>query len=182
MTETPALVKIENNVIKNIYLYGKEKMELDYPINNPEKSLLSNGFVVYSDYKTLETTTVLVLEPYSTKASTNYKLITNDVSYITLWSSNKDAEGKTIYVQEIDKNGNIIREVSSPISYAKNEKEISPNLPKIPMNSNNKLLFFGEVTRTPYGNFPLYPRMSKSDMNVLKDGEIRLVEIKKYRE
>jgi hypothetical protein len=108
VTETPALVNIENSIIKNIYLYGKEKMELDYPKTNPEKSLLSNGFAVYSDYKTLETTTILVLEPYSTSAATNYKLITNDVSYVTLWSSNKNADGKIIYIQELDKNGNII--------------------------------------------------------------------------
>lgn len=182
ISETPALVNVENNVIKNIYLYGKEKMELDYPKNNPEKSYLSNGFVVYSDFKTLETITILVLEPYTTSNPTNYKLTTNDTSFITLWSSNKDAEGKIIYIQELDKNGNIIREISTPIIYAKNEKAIDDSFPKIPMNSNNKLLFFGEVTKTPYGDFPLYPRMSKSDMNALKDGEIRLVEIKKYRE
>ncbi|WP_373708912.1 hypothetical protein [Kaistella sp.] len=180
--ETPVLVNIEDNVIKNIYLYGKEKMELDYPKNNPEKSYLSNGFVTYSDFKTLETINVVVLEPYTTSNPTNYKLTTNEVSYITLWTSNKDAVNKIIYIQELDKNGNIIREISAPINYAKNEKSIDDSFPKIPMNSNNKLLFFGEVTATPFGNFPLYPRMSKSDMNALKDGESRLVEIKKYRE
>lgn len=182
ISETPALVNIENNVVKNVYLYGKEKMELNYPKNSPEKSYLSNGFVVYSDFKTLETITILVLEPYTTSNPTNYNLTTNDVSYITLWSSNKDAEGKIIYIQELDKNGNIIRELSEPINFAKNEKAIDDSFPKIPLNSNNKLLFFGEVTKTPMGDFPLYPRMSKSDMNALKDGEYRLVEIKKYRE
>ena len=182
VAETPALVNVENNIIKNIYLYGKEKWELDYPKNNPEKSHLFNGFVNYSDFKTLETFTVLVLEPYSTANPTDYKLSSDGVSFITLWTSNKDAEGKTIYIQELDKNGNIIREISAPINYAKNEKSIDSSFTRIPMNSNNKLLFFGEVTNTPFGNFPLYPRMSKSDMNALKDGEIRLVEIKKYRE
>ena len=53
---------------------------------------------------------------------------------------------------------------------------------KIPMNSGNNLLFFGEVTQTPYGRFPLYPKMSKKDMKALEDGEERIVEIKKYRE
>ena len=182
VAETPALVNVENNIIKNIYLYGKEKWELDYPKNNPEKSHLFNGFVNYSDFKTLETFTVLVLEPYSTANPTDYKLSSDGVSFIALWTSNKDAEGKTIYIQELDKNGNIIREISAPINYAKNEKSIDSSFTRIPMNSNNKLLFFGEVTNTPFGNFPLYPRMSKSDMNALKDGEIRLVEIKKYRE
>lgn len=182
VAETPVLVNVENNVIKNIYLYGKEKWELDYPKNNPEKSYLSNGFVSYSDFKTLETITVVVLEPYTTTNPTNYKLTSDGVSFITLWTSNKDAAGKTIYIQELDKNGNIIREISSPINYAKNEKLVDDSFTKIPMNSNNKLLFFGEVTNTPFGNFPLYPRMSKSDMNALKDGENRLVEIKKYRE
>lgn len=182
VTQTPVLVNVENDIVKNIYLYGKEKMEILFPKNYPEKSKLSNGFVVYNDYETLNSTTLLVLEPYTNKNPTNYVPSKNDVSYITVWTSNKKDEGKIIYIQELDKKGNIIREISTPILYSKNKKEINDDYKKIPINPNCKLLFFGEVTKTPYGNFPLYPRMSKSDMNELKDGEYRTVEIKKYRE
>ena len=66
---------------------------------------------------------------------------------------------------------------------AKSEELIDKNKAvKIPMNSGNNLLFFGEVTQTPYGRFPLYPKMSKKDMKALEDSEERIVEIKKYRE
>ena len=182
VNHTPALVIVENNVIKNIYLYGKEKMQSDLPKRYPQNSTLSNGFAVYSDYKTLESTTILILEPYTSNNTENYTPASNEVSYITLWSSDKKDEGKTIYIQELDKKGNIIQEVSAPINYSKNSKMVDDSFPKIALNSNNKLLFFGEITETPFGKFPLYPRMSKSDAEPLKDNETRVVEIKKYRE
>lgn len=182
VNHTPALVDIENNVITNIYLYGKEKMQSDLPQRYPQNSMLSNGIVVYSDYKTLESTTVLVLEPYTSNNIETNSPTKNTVSYITLWSSDQKDEGKTIYVQEIDKKGNIIQEVSGVINYSKNSKMIDEGFPKIALNSNNKLLFFGEVTDTPFGRFPLYPKISKSDNEPLKDNERRFVEIKKYRE
>jgi hypothetical protein len=183
VTETGCLVKVENNVVKNIYLYGKEKFELSYPKENPENSLISNGIVKYSNYETLETVTLLILEPYMSKTPKEYSLINNGVGYLTIWTDNKKEEGKILYIQELDDKGNIVREISTPLVYAKSEELIDKNKAvKIPMNSGNNLLFFGEVTQTPYGRFPLYPKMSKKDMKALEDGEERIVEIKKYRE
>ena len=48
--------------------------------------------------------------------------------------------------------------------------------------ANNTFLFFGEVTDTPYGRFPLYPKISKDNNKPLTENELRFVEIKKYRE
>ena len=183
VTETPCLVKIENNVVKNIYLYGKEKFEINYPSKFPANSKISNGIVKYSDYETLETTTLVIIEPYLVNNAKSYNLNIKDVSYLTIWSNDKKEEGKIIYIQELDSKGNIFREINTPIVYAKNEKLIDlENITQISVNSGNSLLFFGEVTETPYGRIPLYPRMSKSDLKPLQDGESRLVEIKKYRE
>lgn len=183
ITETGCLVKVENNIIKNIYLFGKEKLELSYPKENPENSLISNGIVKYSNYETLESITLLILEPYMTKTPKEYSLIKDGVGYLTIWTDNKKEEGKILYIQELDNKGNIIREISTALIYAKSEELIDKNKSvKLPMNSGNNLLFFGEITQTPYGRFPLYPKMSKKDMKELEDGEERIVEIKKYRE
>jgi hypothetical protein len=183
VTETSCLVNVENNIVKKIYLYGKEKFELDYPKDYPESSLISNGIVKYSDYATLETVTLLIIEPYISSKTKTYSLNSKGVGFITIWSSDKKNEGKIIYIQEIDKNGNIIREISAPIIYAKNEKSIDiENSIKIPVNSGDKLSFFGEITKTPYGMFPLFPKISKDCNSPLLDNEERPVEIKKYRE
>ena len=183
VTETSCLVKVENNVVKSIYLYGKEKLELSYPKENPENSLISNGIVKYSNYETLETVTLLILEPYMSKTPKEYSLIKDGVGYLTIWTDNKKEEGKILYIQELDDKSNIIREISTPLIYAKSEELIDKDkVIKLPMNSGSNFLFFGEVTQTPYGRFPLYPKMSKKDMKALEDGEERIVEIKKYRE
>lgn len=182
-TEISCLVRIENNIVKNIYLYGKEKLELNYPKENPENSLISNGIVKYSNYETLDTVTLLILEPYMSKTPKEYSLIKDKVGFLTIWTDNKKEEGKILYIQELDGKGNIIREISTPLTYAKNQNLIDPNKTiKLPMNSGNSFLFFGEVTQTPYGRFPLYPKMSKKDTHPLEDGEDRIIEIKKYRE
>jgi hypothetical protein len=183
VTETSCLVNIENNIVKNIYLYGKEKFELDYPKNSPETSRISNGIVKYSDYETLATETLLILEPYFVKTPKKYTLDSKGVAYISVWSNNKKEEGKVVYIQELDDKGNIVREISAPLVYAKSENLLDANtITTLKVNSGNSLLFFGEITQTPYGRFPLFPRMSKKDTKPLEDGENRMVEIKKYRD
>lgn len=183
VTETNCLVKVENNIIKNVYLYGKEEFELNYPKEYPEVSNISNGIVKYSDYQNLETVTILILEPFMSRNPKEHSLIKAEVGYLTIWTDNKKEEGKILYIQELNDKGNIVREISTPLTYAKNEKLIvQDKTTRIPVNSGNALLFFGEITQTPYGQFPLYPKMSKNDMKPLKDGEERTVEIKKYRE
>jgi hypothetical protein len=83
----------------------------------------------------------------------------------------------------LNDNGAILREFETGIVYAKNTKEIEgSNAIKIPFNTNTTFLFFGEVTNTPYGRFPLYPKISKDNNKPLSDNEIRFVEVKKYRE
>lgn len=183
VVETPCLVVVENNIVKNVYPYGNEEMELDYPKNNPQSSIISNGFVVYSDYEFLETYTLLILEPYLNNTPKTHTINKNKVAYVTVWSSDKDDEGKSIYIQELDKKGNVINETLTQIVYSKNEKSIdTQNALRVPLNSKNSLLFFGEVTNTPLGLMSLYPKMSKSNFKPLKESEYRLVKINKYRE
>lgn len=179
-TVTPILVEIKNNNVENVFLYGKRKMQLN--LSNLSNNKLTSGSLQLNNYNSSEESTVLVLEPFVTDNPKKYNITEEGVSYITVWSSNKKDEGKVIYIQELDVNGNIIREISTNIQFAKNEKELNSSLKKIPINSNSKLLFFGEISPTPYGNFPLYPKTPKNNFNALNDNEHRFVEIKKYRD
>ena len=183
-TETECFVNIDNDIIKNIYLYGKKSFEIDLPSKFPENSTINNGVVKYVDYDNLETSNIIIIEPYLNSKATKPSLAENGVGYLTIWSSDKDYEGKTIYVQELDKKKNLIREITTKIVYSKNSKEAesNQNLPKFGFNTENDFLFLGEVTSTPYGSFSLFPKISNDNKKALKEDEHRFVEIKKYRE
>lgn len=183
-TEVDCKIVVENNVVKNIYLYGKKGFELDYPSKYPENSVLTNGITKYYDYDNLQESTIIILEPFLNSNLKKTSVISNSgVGYFTIWSNDKKETGKKIYVQELNDNGAILREFETGIVYAKNTKEIEgSNAIKIPFNTNTTFLFFGEVTNTPYGRFPLYPKISKDNNKQLSDNEIRFVEVKKYRE
>lgn len=183
-TEVDCKIVVENNVVKNIYLYGKKGFELDYPSKYPENSVLNNGIAKYYDYDNLQESTIIILEPFLNSNVKKTSVISdNGVGYLTIWSNDKKETGKKIYVQELNDNGAVLREYETGIVYAKNTKEIeSSNTIKIPFNTNTTFLFFGEVTNTPYGRFPLYPKTSKDNNKPLSDNEHRFVEIKKYRE
>lgn len=183
-TEVDCKIVVENNVVKNIYLYGKKSFELDYPSKYPDNSVLTNGIAKYYDYDNLQESTIIILEPFLNSNLKKTAVISNSgVGYFTIWSNDKKETGKKIYVQELNDNGAILREFETGIVYAKNAKEIEgSNAIKIPFNTNTTFLFFGEVTNTPYGRFPLYPKISKDNNKPLSDNEIRFVEVKKYRE
>lgn len=177
-------VVVVNNIIKNIYLYGKKGFELDYALKYPDNSRLFNGIAKYFDYENLQESTIVVVEPFLNSNAKNNLVVSNDgVGYLSVWSNDKNDVGKKVYVQELNKNGTILREFETAIGYAKNSKESSnSNLVKIPFNTNNNFLFYGEVTETPYGRFPLFPKVSKDNNKPLLNNEHRFVEIKKYRE
>jgi hypothetical protein len=183
-TEVDCKIVIENNVVKNIYLYGKKGFELDYPSKYPDNSVLTNGIAKYYDYDNLQESTIIILEPFLNSNLKKTSIISNSgVGYFTIWSNDKKDTGKKIYIQELNDNGAILREFETEIVYAKNTKEIEgSNANKIPFNTNTTFLFFGEVTNTAYGRFPLYPKISKDNNKPLSDNEIRFVEVKKYRE
>lgn len=182
--EVDCKIVVENNVVKNIYLYGKKGFELDFPSKYPDNSVLTNGIAKYYDYDNLQESTIIILEPFLNSNLKKTAVISNSgVGYFTIWSNDKKETGKKIYVQELNDNGAILREFETGIVYAKNTKEIEgSNTIKIPFNTNTTFLFFGEVTNTPYGRFPLYPKISKDNNKPLSDNEIRFVEVKKYRE
>jgi hypothetical protein len=180
------IVNIENNIIKNIYLYGNKEMELDLPTNYPIESEIYKGNVTYLDVEKLETYRIILLEPYTTSKSISIKPLENKIGYITLWSNNKKEEGKIVYVQELSSDKKqLIREISVKINYAKNEKELQSNIdkfPKIAVNIGNVINYLGEITSTHFGNIALHTKTSNSDLKPLNENEYRLVEIKKYRE
>jgi hypothetical protein len=183
VTEIPCLVIVENSKITNIYPYGKKGFELDYPKEMGSSSYLSNGIVKYTDFNTLETVTVVLLEPYLSDNPKQHSVLENGTGFITLYTSNNKDEGRIVWIQESDKKGNIIREVSTPLIYAKNEDALAEmNIKPIPFNTDNQLYYFGEPVQTPYGKFPFFMKTSKSDTKGLDNNEKRFVEIKKYRD
>ena len=180
-------VKVENNNIMNIFMFGNKELENNLPSNNKENSQLSNGFVKYIDLDNLETYNVVILEPYLKNVDTNLSLKENNVGYITVWSSNKEDEGKTAYVQELyDNRTKLNREITVKIQYAKNEKDIKSraDVSKTAFNLNYNLFFLGEVTNTPFGRHPLAMKIAdiKESEKTLTSNEHRFVQVKKYRE
>lgn len=180
-------VSVKNNIITNIYMFGNKEIENTLPTEYPENSLIRNGFVKYINLDNLETFNIVLIEPYLKNVNSNLALKENNVGYITLWSSDKDDVGKTVYIQELyDKYSKLNREVAVKIQYAKNEKEImaSPNAIKTPFNLNYTIFYLGEVTNTPYGRIPLATKVSdpKANNKELGANEHRYVQIKKYRE
>lgn len=183
VTEIPCLIVVENNKIINVYPYGKKGFELEYPKNMPSSSYLSNGIVKYNDFNTLETVTIVLLEPYLSDNPKQYSVLENGTGFITLYTTKKNDEGRIVWIQEIDKKGNIVREISTPLVYAKNENELNEmNVKPLPFNTDHELYYFGEPVQTPYGTFPFFMKTSKSDTKELKDNEKRFVQIKKYRD
>ena len=180
-------VNVKSNVISNIYMFGNKELENNLPSENPENSMLNNGFVKYINLDNLETYNIVIIEPYLKNVDSNLSLRENNVGYITLWSSNKEDEGKIVYVQELfDKYTKLNREIAVKIQYAKNEKEIkaNTNASKTPFNLNYTIFYLGEVTNTPYGRIPLATKISdpKENNKELTSNEHRYVQVKKYRE
>lgn len=180
-------VKVENNTIVNIYMFGNKELENNLPSENKENSVLKNGIVKYIDIESLDTYNVVILEPYLKNTDTNLSLKENNVGYIVIWSSNKEDEGKIAYVQELQDNyTKLNREIIVKIQYAKNEKDIKSrtNISKTAFNLNYTLFFLGEVTNTPYGRIPLAIKIAdvKENEKPLSSNEIRFVQVKKYRQ
>lgn len=180
-------VEVKNNIITNVFMFGNKELESNLPKSNPENSGLNYGIAKYFNLENLETYTVVIIEPYLKNTESVLTLKENNVGYITVWSSDKDDEGKIIYIQELyDNYTKMNREIAVRIQYAKNEKEIKAknDVIKVPFNLNYTIFYLGEVTNTPYGRIPLAPKVSnpKENNKELKANEHRFVEIKKYRE
>lgn len=183
--EEPILINVINNEVKDIYLYGKEKMRIDLQRLGVDKLLLNDGFAVFYDSNLQEYITIILLEPYIGN-SENFQITKPDeVGYIAIWSSKKKLKDKKIYIQELDSEDNLVRQIETKIYYAKNEKDI-PSEFLIPINTGNKTHFLGRLTSRPIiGNTNLYPRISswrKNSDTPMKNGDIRYVEIKQYYE
>lgn len=183
VTEIPCLIIIDKNKVTNIFPYGKLGFELDYPKEMENSSYLSNGIVKYTDFNTLESVTVVLLEPYLSDSPKQYSPLEKGTGFMTLYTSKSKDEGKTVWIQEIDNKGNIVREVSTQLVYAKKESELEEmSIKPIPFNTGNELFYFGEPVQTPYGTFPFFMKTSKSDTKELDENENRFVQIKKYRD
>jgi len=155
------------------------------PKKYAKQSKITGGYVKYSNYSALTTSEVFILEPYLSDNTTVVSIKENETGIIVFWSNDKDDTDKPIFVQEFDSKGKLIREFETKIAYCKNEKgfgEISSEY-KNTANSGSQFLFFGAPSNTPFGEYNLYPKVSKkSFQEVLTDGELRYIEIKKYRE
>lgn len=184
-TYIPCLVEVEQGKLTHLYPYGKKELELDYPQKFPDNSYFLDGVVVYSDYETLKNISVLLIEPYALQPK-NHNIVEGEIGYITVWSNNKDDEGKSIFIREVDNKGQtILREVATKIIYAKNEKSlILPSENTITVSSGNVVhIIAGETRNTPIGLITLYPELDnyKSTIKPIEKKENKLIKIKKYR-
>lgn len=181
--EVPCLIKVEDNKLTQIFPYGKKGFELDYPKEMPLSSYLSNGLVQYKDIKTKDTLTVVLLDPYLFDNPKQYRVNNKGYGFITFYTSQKREEGRIVWIQEIDENGNVFREMSQPLVYAKNEDSIiTMNIKPIAINTGYDLYYFGDTTITQYGALPLFLKTSEFDTKPLNDNENRFVRIEIYRD
>ena len=183
LTEIPVLVDVESNQVKEIYKYGMSGFAISFPDKYPDQSFLKNGIVEYNNYETLEKVTLVLTKPYLTSNSGKNELNEDETGYIIVYARRKKDDGKKIFIQELDVSGEIVREVDTKLTHVRRKKYLEDsNIKKIPINTGNKILYFSRPTNTRYGKLPLYLKVSKSDQKPLKNGEIRYVKIKKYRE
>lgn len=181
-TVQPALVEVNKNRITGLFPYGNKEMELNYPLELPNQSILDNGIVRYNDYKTFKTITVFVLEPYLSETPQRYKVEKGKAGSIILYTTRRKDAGKIVWIQEIDeKNNNVIREVRTELQYARNNKSID-HIEPIPVNPGNSIYYFGPPVKRPWGVLPLFLKVRKRDRVPLDVGESRVVRIQNYRE
>lgn len=178
--EEPILVNIVNDEIKDIYLYGKEKMRFDFHSEDP--LILDKGKVEYFDSQN-NMFTIFILEPYINNKRIEHQLIDGEVGYVVFWSSKKKYEGKVVYINELNQDGELVRQVETKIVFAKRKEDISRDK-LIPLNINRKLEFLGKVVSSPMGNITYNPSISswKKNSSEMKDGEERYVQIYRYYE
>lgn len=176
-TVTSVLAEFKDNVLINVYRYGIEAMKNDFIVTN-NNFKIENGVVKLS----MENSIVVIEPYYLNNVDRTYSFYEN-VGYINLWTDNKSEVGKTVYVQQLDKNGNIIREFQTPLLFSKNKKTLETDITnKIPVLPDYEFLFFGEPTQTNIGLMPLHLKVNKNDYSAIKNQEHKYVEIKKYRE
>jgi hypothetical protein len=182
VSEVPCLVNVENNKIIQLFPYGKKGFELDYPKNMESNSYISEGITQYHDLKNDQLFTVVLLDPYLEDEPKQYKVNNQDFGFITLFTAKKKDEGKKVWIQEIDENGNIYREISQSLVYAKDEAEaLTVDSKPIAMNTKHHLFYFGEAAKTSYGEIPLFLKTLKTDLEPLNNNENRVVKIQIYR-
>lgn len=183
-TEIPAIINVENDIVKNIYLYEKEGFELKYPMEQPQKSKLNNGLVEYVDMAAYETITVVLVEPYLFDNPENPEVDKDEYGYLSIYAKKKRDDGKTVWIQEIDvKKNQVNREFTVKLKYLKNKKELeSEDFEKYPVNTKYSIYYFGEPVQRPFGRIPLFLKVSKKNQKPLKNNEHRIVEIKNYRD
>ena len=182
VSEVPCLVNVENNKIIQLFPYGKKGFELDYPKHMESNSYVSEGIVQYHDLKNDQLFTVVLLDPFLEDEPKQYKVNSQEFGFITLYTAKKKDEGKKVWIQEIDENGNINREISQSLVYAKDEAEaITRDIKPIAMNTKHHLFYFGEPAQTSYGVLPLFLKTLKTDLEPLHNNEHRVVKIQIYR-
>ena len=175
-TVTDVLIKIENNKILQILPEGKADLAF-----NVNPTSIKSGVTNFIDIENLKTSTIVIIDPYLNEDYVCPNPKEKETAKVYFWTSNKQDEGKKIFVQERGEDNKILRETQTILLYSKNEKEILDNQNFAIVNINRPIVYYGTPTSTPYG---ILPRMLKIDNKKgnepLKEGEIRYVRIKKY--
>jgi len=183
ITEIPCIVMVEESKIVQIYPYGKKSFALDYPKSQASNSYLSSGIVQYNNSKTEETITIVLLDPFLQDQPKQYKVNKDGAGLIKLYTTKKKDDGKLVWIQEIDMNGNINREIAQQLTYAKNQIEASKmDIKPIAINTGFNLYYFGNPTETIYGSLPLFLKTVETDTKPIKNNEVKLVRIMIYRD
>lgn len=182
--EEKCIVYIENDNVKELYIKGFKNLKSSLPSKYAKQCKVVEGVVKFQDFETLKQYTILIFEPFVNPDYQEAIIEDGKIGEICFWTSNKKDEGKPIFVQELDKDGYIKREVETKLIYAKNEKEALTIVDdyKVKVESGVKLLFFTQPMTSYIGFYPMYPRVSKSDLENLKQDEFRIIKVKDYME
>jgi hypothetical protein len=169
------IVIVENNLVSKVYPFKKQNFEISFiePIE------LINGISSFYDETSKVETMLILTSPFLNQNATQSEIIKSETAEISIWSKKKKLEGQNIYIQELDKNGFIIREIKTQIIYAKNKTEISSNQQsKITINTGNKMLVFCEPTTLSIGYMSPYAAPSK--LSSMKSDTYKAIKIKRY--
>jgi len=82
-----------------------------------------------------------------------------------------------LFIQELDRNGNVLREFNTKVIYAKKSKELNKETTGIAFNSGNTINVFSDTTLSRFGDMKAFAVTPNIVKKAMKNDEHRAVKI-----